>query len=129
MITKQCRGKDSIHHCNLKRLRWGEFTLKFLGIKISKNVILIQNITDLTGKPSSMLEKFGMLCEILRIFYRCATECTFSNSITVWFDNSTTWNRKSSQQLVAKAAHKIIGTALPALKDINESSLVDPRYH
>ena len=65
----------------------------------------------------------GTPAGILRNFYRCITESILTSSITVWFGNCSTQDRKCLQQVV-KTAQSITGTALSPLEDVYHSRVL-----
>ncbi|KAF7665495.1 hypothetical protein LDENG_00140760, partial [Lucifuga dentata] len=58
----------------------------------------------------------------LLLFYRSVIEPILTFSITVWFSNITTQKAKQLERIL-RTASRIIGTKLPALKEIHESRL------
>lgn len=98
-------------------------SIKFLGVHISEDLTWTTNITSLSKKAQQRLyflrrlKKASLPPPILTTFYRGTTESVLTSCIIVWYENCSSADRKTLQQLV-KTAEKIIGVSLPSILDI-----------
>jgi len=67
--------------------------------------------------PLRQLRKFRVSRRILQTFYAGAVESILTQSITAWFGNSTSQDRRALQRVV-RLAECTIGTTLPTLQDL-----------
>ena len=99
------------------------FSFKYLGVHFSEDLTWTLNTTQLVMKAQQRLyflrrlRKFGMTPKILSNFYSCIIESILTSCITVWYDSTSTMDRKRLQR-VAKTAEKIIKNSLPSLQSI-----------
>ncbi|XP_054650702.1 uncharacterized protein LOC129191401 [Dunckerocampus dactyliophorus] len=104
-------------------------TFKFLGTHISEDLTWSHNTQQILKKSQRRLyflrrlRKFGMSTTILSCFYRCTIESVLTASITVWYGNCTTRDRKALQRVI-KTSQNIVGAALPSLQDIYTSRVL-----
>ncbi|XP_054631651.1 E3 ubiquitin-protein ligase znrf1 isoform X2 [Dunckerocampus dactyliophorus] len=104
-------------------------TFKFLGTHISEDLTWSHNTQQMMKKSQRRLyflrrlRKFGMSTTILSCFYRCTMESVLTASITVWYGNCTTRDRKALQRVI-KTSQNIVGAALPSLQDIYKTRVL-----
>ncbi|XP_054629453.1 stromal cell-derived factor 2-like protein 1 isoform X1 [Dunckerocampus dactyliophorus] len=104
-------------------------TFKFLGTHISEDLTWSHNTQQIMKKSQRRLyflrrlRKFGMSTTSLSCFYRCTIESVLTASITVWYGNCTTRDRKALQRVI-KTSQNIVGAALPSLQDIYKSRVL-----
>lgn len=98
-------------------------TFKLLSTHISKDLTWTHNTQQIIKKAQQRLffpgklRKFGLSSKLLSNFYRRTVESILKNSITVWYGNCSTKNRKALQCTI-KTAKFICGAAFPPLQDI-----------
>uniref|UniRef100_A0AAR2M507 Reverse transcriptase domain-containing protein n=1 Tax=Pygocentrus nattereri TaxID=42514 RepID=A0AAR2M507_PYGNA len=98
-------------------------SFKFLGVHISEDLTWTTSCSKLVKKAHQrvfFLKRLRMnhlSSDILVNFYRCTIESILTNCITVWYGCCSASDRKPLQRVV-KAAQRIIGAPLPAIKDI-----------
>ncbi|KAF7710020.1 hypothetical protein HF521_008892, partial [Silurus meridionalis] len=63
------------------------------------------------------LRDFKLPSQVLKTFYTCTIQSILTGSITSWFLNSTTQDRRALQRVVC-SAERTIHTELPNLQDI-----------
>ncbi|XP_054631629.1 uncharacterized protein LOC129181035 [Dunckerocampus dactyliophorus] len=104
-------------------------TFKFLGTHISEDLTWSHNTQQILKKSQRRLyflrrlRKFGMSTIILSCSYRCTMESVLTASITVWYGNCTTRDRKALQRVI-KTSQNIVGAALPSLQDIYKTRVL-----
>ncbi|KAF7706728.1 gastrula zinc finger protein XlCGF28.1-like, partial [Silurus meridionalis] len=109
-------------------------SFKFLGVHISEDLSLQQNMSALVKKAQQRLyflrslKKSHLSPGILTSFYRCIIESILTNSITVWYGGSTVCERKALQRVV-KTAQRITGTQLPAIEHLHHSRCLRRAYN
>ncbi|XP_054630180.1 transmembrane protein 17A isoform X2 [Dunckerocampus dactyliophorus] len=114
-----------IHETEVERVK----TFKFLGTHISEDLTWSHNTQQIMKKSQRRLyflrrlRKFGMSTTILSCFYRCTMESVLTASITVWYGNCTTRDRKALQRVI-KTSQNIVGAALPSLQDIYKTRVL-----
>lgn len=101
-------------------------SFKFLGTTISSDLSWDSNVTSIVKKCQQrlhflrQLRKFGMSTEILAQFYRAVIEGILCFSITVWYGNATSKERKQLERIVITAS-KIADCDFPSVASVFET--------
>ena len=99
---------------------------KFLGSTICQSLKKEVNTNLIISKAHQrlhflrQLRKFGVARDAIFQFYRATVESVLVFSITVWYGNSTSSERKQLEK-VLHTASKIIGHAIPSVASIYAS--------
>ena len=79
---------------------------KFLGIQIANDLTWAHH-TDAIRKKAQQrlhflrcLKKWGLSTKMLKNFYSCIVESVLTGGITIWYGNTTDYDRKALQRVV-----------------------------
>jgi len=98
-------------------------SFRYLGVHIAEDLIWTTHIDTLVRKGKQrlfhlrQLRKFQVSRRILQTFYAGAAESILTGSITAWFGNSSSQDRRALNRVV-RLAERTIGTTLLTLQDL-----------
>lgn len=114
-------GETSTLHYTSTRLRWRGWrpsnSYSPTSVRISPGPITHGRSPQQQLFLLRKLRKLELNSKLLSNFYRCTVESILTNSIIVWYGNSTTQDRKALQRVI-KTAQLICGVPHPPLQDI-----------
>ena len=96
---------------------------KYLGVHITKNLRWDTHISSLVKKTGGKifylrrLKKVTRNQPLLKAFYTATVESVLTGSITAWYGNCSTQDKRKLKRVI-RTAERIVGSPLPCLDDI-----------